>query len=431
MEDNFEVKSTFLTRILRFFSKLFFRKNKKTVEPISYSRFSHFLDALDESDESYESVSAAAYLCDDGIRVLRQRISMSNKIQELSEKLFELECFNSLSEEETDRLKKLLTMFQSLSRERTSLIYDLTSYDQSLTHLINVEKEAAFSVPQIQDAEKNQRILRHDLAHLRGEKAELEYEREVLDRGLDLLNKFVTLMVVIFGFSAALLGFMYIYNGSQIFYMTSVFTVLIIAVVTLTFIVRRKMIFEIRFNLKKQNRAVELLNKKNAVYAYYTNFLNFVYKKYDVKNANVLTARLKEYEHYKHTSSRIDNIRKIMYETENEIEKFLRSKNIATMKNSIEGFAKTIDVEDKRRFYKEISVEKRALENDLFSLDKRHEKIWDTLVELNEADKTETRLVEKIIQAYLDEVSKMLETYNPLDDQVQEADQRTEKQTED
>jgi len=374
----------------------------------TYSKFKRFFEAMDLEDPLYPSVRQTSGLCDDALRIAQQRIQLGTRLQEYDEKLLELECFSRLNEEDLERLKKLLQYFMSLTVERNQLYNQLSDFDKSLVDMFKLEEEAALAVPQIRDAEQRQRLLKQDLGYLYGEKADLVYERENMEKGLRFIHYFTMGLVGLFITVTLLLGFLYIFNNANIFLPTVIITLMVIIIATLLYIFRRRIRYELRLNFKKQLRAVELLNKKNVVYAYYTNFLRFVYNKYKVRNANMLENNLKNFGNYKFLVGRIDNLRRTMYETEAEIERFMKEKRLTGLRASVEGFAKTANLDDKKRYYDELIKSKESLEKELNNLDLRHEEIWDTLMVLNDQDRSSGKVIDKIIQTYLDEAGGLL-----------------------
>jgi hypothetical protein len=104
-----------------------------------------------------------------------------------------------------------------------------------------------------------------------------------------------------------------------------------------------------------------------------------------------------------------------MYETETGIERFLREKKLGAVKSTVEGFAKTINLEDKRRRFTELNGEKIVSEKNLLELDKRHEEIWDTLTKLNATDTTGT--INGILEAYMNEAQTLFEAKNKEDEE--------------
>lgn len=374
----------------------------------TYSKFKRFFETMDTEDPLYPSVRQTSGLCDDALRIAKQRIQLGTRLQEYDEKLIELECFSRLTEEELSRLKKLLEYFMSLTTERNQLYNRLSDYDKSLVDMFKLEEEAALNLPQIREAEQRQRLLKQDLGYLYGEKADLVYERENMEKGLRFIHLFTLGLVGLFIVMTLFLGFLHIFNNINIFLPTTIITAMVIVIASLLYIFRRRIRYELKVNFKKQLRAVELLNKKNVVYAYYTNFLRFVYNKYKVRNAQMLENNLHNFGSYKFLVGRIDNLRRTMYETEAEIERFMKEKKLTGLRASIEGFAKTANLEDKKRYYDELVKSKVAIETELNSLDLRHEEIWDTLMILNDHDRSSSKIIDKIIQTYLDEAGGLL-----------------------
>jgi hypothetical protein len=162
-----------------------------------------------------------------------------------------------------------------------------------------------------------------------------------------------------------------------------------------------------RRNLRKQQRAIELLNKKSVVYAYYTNFLRFCYKKYKAKNSRILENNLNALDNYLYLADRIDTVRSLMYETEAGIERFLRENKLSKVRTTIEDFAENIRLDDKKRRYDNLKTEKESMENALTRLDARHQEIWVILSQLENGESGDSVL--PIIEAYLSEAGKLLE----------------------
>ena len=390
----------------------FFKRNKEaSVQlPEYYSIFMKYLEGIDESNSCYAPLRQTIGLCEDALRVVKQRMILSKKIFDIDNKIQELECFNLLSEEEVDYLKNMLSRFTSLSTERNVLLNQITSFDKHISDMDMLETQAASAVSNIHDAERSQRILRHDIGYLQGEKTDLEFERGALENGLEFINKFTVAMIGLFVFISFFLGYLYMFRNTPIFFPSSILVIALIIVSSLIYAFRRRTVYELQLNVKKQQKAMGMINKKNVVFSYYTNFLKFSYGKYKVKSSQMLKKNLDDLNNYKHLAGRIDAIRKIMYETEEEIEKFLREKNLVNFKSSIETFAKTISIDDKKKYYAELNSIKLRHEKELLSFDSRHEEIWDMLVTLSEYDGVSSnKNIKMVIQAYLDEVGRILQ----------------------
>ncbi|MCL2873987.1 MAG: hypothetical protein FWE29_03550 [Defluviitaleaceae bacterium] len=391
-----------------FINKIFY-KEEKSKEQIDFSRFNRFVKEFEPDTKEYLFVEENAKLCDAALRVARKRITLSKKIKRMEETLKELECFNSLDDEEAKKLKDMLESFLSLTKERNILLYQLTSFESSVTYMENILDDAENVLPQFVEAEKNQRLFKYDISQLNGEKAALEDERISIENGISFMGMFAVGMVVAFSLVSLFLGYLFLIDERNIFMPTTVLVLLAMAVSVLVYTFRKRMEFELTLNAKKQKKLVAILNKKTAVLAHYTNFLNYVHTKYKITNSQALKTNMSEYEHYKHISRRIDSIRKIMYETESLIEKFLTEKNINNITNTLEQFAKTIDIEDKREFYKELLGRKNSAETELLSLDEQHVELWKKIEEGSKNDITETHVMADMVKIYFDDVTKMMD----------------------
>ena len=391
-----------LKRFSNYIKSLFSRaKVEELTSSTEYSSwFKQFYEGIDINDPSYMSVRHASTLCDDALRVAKKRIRISKHLNFLNDRLVELEAFINLTEEEVTNFKKMLERTVTLASERSMLLEKLTDYDPSLVDIEPLADDARQVIPSIKDAEKHQRALRMDIGYLALEKDDLANEQATMQKSIELMHKVTIGGIVSFFFIGVALVFLLYFNVVNILVPTGIFIFLLAAFAVIISLFRYKSQSEVRLNQKKQQKAVELLNKKSIVFAYYTNFLRFCYNKYKARNSRTLENNLKDLDSYRYLANRIDTIRSLMYETETEIERFLREKKLGLIKSSVEGFAKTIDIDDKQRHFKEYSAEKELAEKTLEKLDKRHEEIWGILMDLNRNDEGDG--VNKVIDKYID-----------------------------
>ena len=381
----------------------------------AYSRFKYFYDRMDIKDPSYMSVRHAATLCDDALRIATKRIRVSKHLNFLNEKLQELEAFINLTDEEIKNLKTMLERFVALSSERSMLLEKLQDYDSSLVDMEPLAEDAWQVIPSIKDAEKHQRALRMDIGYLALEKDDLANEHETMQKSIEFMHKVTIGGIASFFFIGLALVFLLYFNVVNILIPTGIFIFLLAAFAVLISLFRYKSYSEVVLNQKKQQKAVELLNKKSVVFAYYTNFLRFCYKKYKARNSRALENNLKDLDSYRQLANRIDIVRSLMYETETGIERFLREKKLGLIKSTVEGFAKTINIDDKHRHFKEYNAEKELAEKTLTELDKRHEEVWKILMELNKNDAGDE--VNKVIDTYIEEAAELFRKQdNPEED---------------
>ena len=118
--------------------------------------------------------------------------------------------------------------------------------------------------------------------------------------------------------------------------------------------------------------------------------------------------------------SRYDNIGKLVYEVQGQLEDFLLSKKIHISNGSLESFAKSINIDNQIAYFKEIDNKKQKIEARIKEIEDEHQQLLEKLVKLNIEDTSKEKVIEKIIKAYLNETEKILS----------EEDEESIKQTE-
>ncbi len=406
MDDKSE-KMGFFARI----KQMFAGGSKANKTRIINTRFQAFVDALDKNDENYENAQIAASYSDEGLTVCAQRLTIIKQLNDINDELKRHEAISLMTEDETLYLKDLLARFISLSKERNALRLRLTGFDVNVTHIGELMEQAEDAMPQIKHAETHQQVYRNDVALLEGERESLEEEQQKLHFAFDFLGKFTMGLIFAFGAIAIYMVYLFVFQGVNVFFPLSIITVLVVIAYVFIYAARRKMRFEIAMNAKKQNMAVELMTKKTVMFAHYTNFLSFAYRKYGIKSADMLHKHMRDYENYSKLTARLDSIRSISEQTEAEIMRFLHEKSIENTFTTVELFARGTDIDKRRETHEDLTRQKLMYEKQLVELDAKHEELWKKLTALKDLDTSESLIVTRIIRAYMDETVALIERF--------------------
>ena len=425
MKDKKEKKKNLFNRIIDFINKLV-PENSDTSDKKKISRFNLYVRQIDKRHESFAIVKKAAELCDEAILVAKQRIQVIKRVHMLDEKMVELECYEKLSEKELTDLKNLIARFISLNKDRTALRFQMSGFDKGLVEMEALENEAKDVLVHMEESEKSRKILRQDINLLQGEKADLEHDYLQMTNAGDFIHKLSVGLLAISTIITIALGYIIFVNKKNIFIPVAVLCIALMILGVFIYVFRKKIGYEVKLNLLKQQKCVEIINKKNVVYAYHLNFLKFVYKKYNVRSADKLKKNLRSFSDYKSVTHRYDSIRNSMYQTEHQIESFLKEKQIGTAMITIEKFAKTVNIDDKRKIYSNYTTERARMEKRLEALDALHEGIWSELAVLSELDKTDEKQVERIIEQYSVEIENIVKI-NTVPDGASEFEDNVEE----
>lgn len=399
-------KQSPFSRLVNILGQSFKRKEKPETKN---SKFEEFVSTVNPEDPIYETVQKVALLCDEAITLAKEKLIIESKLQILNAEIQEISYYEKLTTDDIDYLKEMLNRYMSLSKDRVTMRYQISGFDKALERMGPKEEDAKYILANVRDAEKKQRYFKHDLMYLEGEKVALNYERENLLNAQNFIQKFSFVLVSLFGVGALSFTLFGIITRADVFLPLAIMCLMLLGIIPLIFYLKNRINRELVINLKKRHKAIDMFNKKSIVYAHYTKFLSFIYKKYEVGNSENLTKNLKDYTNYKNILTRFDAIGNSLKRTEDQIDFFIKEHNIQNSAATIEGFAKTVNIEDKQRYFWELKKEQKRLEERNKYLEQTHNNIWNDLVLLNEEDK-KSKVIDQIIQKYISEVSRLVHT---------------------
>jgi len=385
------------------------KKTDNTPYPRAYSVvFADHLTDLDQNGPLYKSVKQAVDLCDSALRNVKCRVALSDRLDEYEGKIKELSYIGRMSDSELEHFKSLLERFTALSKERLGLLESLARFDNALPVLESVQGQADSALSGMREAEAYHSALRHDISYLEGEKEDLRYEYDYLSTGVRFISRFGVGLTGLFVLAAATLYFMSASREMDVMMYGAALVFLSVTAGALLYVFRKRIALDLIVNGRKQQKAVHVLNQKNAVYAFYTNYLRYSYDKYHVRSASMLESNLNDYGRYKQVTARIDNVRSVMYQTRREIEGIMREKGIDRDSATMEGFAKSIDLDGEKRALGALLAARAEAERRISELEGRHAAAWGLLERLKAARPAARERIEGVIQTYLDELGRIL-----------------------
>ena len=408
-----KVKLPRMEKLVWFFRRLFGRKRAVTPAPTHFTWFERFLDDLDKDTDIYDRAEMAVELCDDALETMSVRLRRIAQLKDISEKLLGGDCFERLSEADAARYCELTAQYDEVQRDRNDLRHRTTGFENAIAAIGGAEAEARAAVPEIRDAEEKQRIFRQDLQYLQGEKAELEYERESLLYAIGVLDKFSIGVIVVLSAAAVTLGLVFILRNTPTFVPIVILVALIAAAIWAARVMGRRFRRDLELNKARQQRAVTIINKKATVHAHYTNFLQYEYKKFKVRNAEMLRVHLRDYETYKQLARQFDSASDVMRLTGEELEHFLGVRRIP-VSAELAPFASLPTQAARSELRARLDGERTEIEAELAELDAKIALIWEKLSALREADNEPGGAVEDVIAAYLNKAGRMMEARESL-----------------
>ncbi len=407
-------KQNFIGKMLSYIAKSKGHESEYVREE-DYSVFEHIANNSsihDNTKENQLAIREAVMVSEEAIKIFQQKIGFLNKSKVTSDKLNKMDVFSKLSQKDIDYLKMILSRYQAVIKERHVVDAQLQSFSKSVVHINELIDDANENLPKIEDAERSYRIFRQDINHIEGEKQELLDEMETLIIGRDFFKKFSLIFIgvsVLFTIGICFAGIFY---EADIFMPIFIVIMLVMIVGTGLAVLRSNISKRMKLNIAFQKRAVELLNKKNAVYAYYINYLNFEYNKYKVNSSMELKQYIRDVGFYRQALKRSRNVRNVVRECEVEIYGFLDEHNIRNLKMSLLQFADTINIDEQKRMYENLSEEKYKIEEILTELDEKYDLLILKLEDLKDKDTTSTGTIKEIVRTFYAEIQKIVNEYS-------------------
>lgn len=391
----------------------------KKKEYIDYeSNTSIFADIILESAEMTNGhiIFECANLLEEALKISKQRIILLNRSDNNNKEISELDFIVDLSEKEFNYFKSLVNRYSNLSSEKNVLMYQIEGFDSVLGHLVKIEKDAKEALPKLVDAEKSRAMFNRDIAYLEMELEELRDEKEMLGQGMELIKAFSLGIVVLATFLALILGFLNIFKGTNIFYPVVFISLILIFFIAFFAIVKSKIKSDIKLNIRKQNKAVTLLNKKNVVCLHHTKIIKFIHKKYMVKNSKHMAVCLSDLDKYKKLMDRVKVTKRVLVETENELELYLIKKNIKVNKLSLYDFVTTIDLDRKKDRLNRLLDDKKQFEKTLSDFYEMQSEVWLEIENIKKENENEVPLIEEMIKMFYREVDVYQQSVDKRED---------------
>jgi hypothetical protein len=273
-----------MRRLLQWINNLFNREKstEKIIEEITF-----------DIDKPKDRQSYIQSLCEQ-IKTARDDVDrIKPEYQEISSLLSDYQKIEELPNEHKHKIKILALQVKSFREERENYQTSL-DIDPKYRHLELYEDSMNSLLQKIKSSEDRQALIKRDLEHLEGEKADLNYEKNKLNAMQSVVKVMSIVFLSLFSIFLIILATMFVYEKDIlipgiILVLFSSFFVLFI------YMSKRKTSFSLINNDKKQKRAIELMNKVKIKYVNTTNYLEFEYKKLKINSSDELRYNWEQY----------------------------------------------------------------------------------------------------------------------------------------
>lgn len=246
---------------------------------------------------------------------IQKKDEITPKYEALVTQLALVQKIEDLPKDDLRELENIAKIYSETILEKETFKNVLKNQNSHGDYLEKYKDDIDTAIQQMEEHEKDLSIIKNDLYHLEGEKAEISFKNSRALKALSII-KIILLTTIILTSVATLIltTLFFVYN-------TDVFLPSLIVIVTVSFIglwlfaFRRYLIFELKRNQKLQKREVKLTNKIKIKFVNVQQFLDYEYKKYQVNSSEMLKIRWENYQKnakneakYKRISSNIASL---------------------------------------------------------------------------------------------------------------------------
>lgn len=280
------------------FQKLFGRKKAKPVEEnweeIIYSR---------EGIDFHSKEDRSGYIenCLEQMSDAKKEIELLNgEYSVVTAYLTDTEEIEALPSGEKDILSIAANRLKAIEQERQNYLSKKDRMPDSVYYRMKErEPELEGALSKMKDAEKRSSVIKQDLQRLSREKQAYAYRKEEL---YGMLANFRGMAVIFIGALLVCVVILAVLQFSLSLDATvGYFVAVVVAAIAMTVLCVKYMDAgrEVHRVERAQNRLIQLQNKVKIKYVNNTNLLNYLYLKYQVKNASVLEKQCLQYQEEK------------------------------------------------------------------------------------------------------------------------------------
>ncbi len=357
-------------------------------------------DSVLDLNVQYNDVNTAVKLCNRLERLYSNKERLTDDYNQLIRYISTIQEIEALPRQKLKEFETLLETYCDALQQKES-VKDLLKDKTQAVALEQYEVTIPEVIQNLKDYEENQRLVRSDMNYLEGEKSELVYQRQRLIKTQKTIKGMTIALVCIFSLIAVVLTTLLSVFHKDILLIGVVFAAVIVFLGFWLYIFRRYVLHELKKNVRLQKRAVELMNKTKLKFVANEQYLSYIYKKYHVKNSEILEYQWEKYEENRKAKSKITKISSHILSLEDSIEDLVKIYQLGDPKFIIK-HVRWLAYKKTRQEELRSQEEKKALLKKQIELHENDMKLISHLIlEIKEKDTTSDQRVALAIQQNL------------------------------
>ncbi|WP_105619412.1 DUF3784 domain-containing protein [Vallitalea okinawensis] len=334
------------------------------------------------------------------VELMEEDQRLNKKVQQRSNAITDLKGLEKLSDEEEEQFSRAINSVRNAKVEK-----ELVKKELNKIQLEKVPDEFYHNfedtLNELKKADEKQRLAKSDMNYLEGEKGYLDYQKEKYEKLLRVMRYMGVTISILIGVAILVLAVLYTtFSESLIIPVVVLFAITLFSIVWI-YIWKRNITYELKMNVKKQEKAMELLNKAKIKYARHTNYLNYAYNKYHVDNLNKLIRLWEDFKLFKSTNVQYLELRKYETSVLTNIETIFLKYNIIEDEYLLNECDKIINKQERIVFIKSLEDSVKESNKRLKQNKNEQSKYWQIIYRLKNRDLAMADKIDKIIEEKL------------------------------
>jgi len=199
---------------------------------------------------------------------------------------------------------------------------------RAVDYLEQYEDQMDKIIDMMKGHEKNQSMVKQDLAYLESEKSELLYQSRRLKSAYKFVKNAFIAVAMLTAFAALILTIFFFVNKRPILMEAMISMVAVIVATVWVYIFRRYLVYEISKNQKMMKRTIELTNKTKIKFINNQSVIDYQCKKYRIDSSEMLELRWENYKNRMNAERQYKNISNSIAAMMTDIEDLLEKNGI-------------------------------------------------------------------------------------------------------
>lgn len=328
---------------------------------------------------------------------------------ELVSKYNELQRYSSLTNEDIEKLDKLVASYKDIDEKKQSLRGRLIKNNKGLVLIAKYEEEIPKLIEEMIVEEAKVKDTKTDLYYLKEEKEQLIEEREVLLQGYSFLKWFSFILTGILALSLLVAFSLMQVLREGIWVFLSIFGILLVIILIGILVTKEKLEKRLKDNEILQQKAVKYINKVKIKLFNQVRYLNFHYDKVGVDSSAKLEMYFNRYLKNKDNEKKYAHLNHKLMDIEDSIMALFQNRGIHM--DHVENLTDWIMAGKKASDIDAVELETDKTKEQLDALSEYEQELWKQVYVMKE-DKSLAVLVEEKINHYMDVTKAYLDKQN-------------------